>query len=119
MNEKSVVSRKENEGQLREVKAFKQKKITGEGVRDNAISSDKWKSLIKKVVKAGKGKMSLSFYSAVSNLSKIPTTTSFNCRKYIRHNKSTDQILVSLYNELDLSGELPVYCDTSLISEYQ
>lgn len=119
MNEKSVVSRKENEGQLREVKAFKQKKITREGVRDNAISSDKWKSLIKKVVKAGKGKMSLSFYSAVSNLSKIPTTTSFNCRKYIRHNKSTDQILVSLYNELDLSGELPVYCDKSLISEYQ
>lgn len=99
------------------MKAFRQKKITGEGVRDNAISSDKWKSLIKKVVKAGKGKISLSFYSAVSNLSKIPTTPSFKCRKYIRHNESTDHILVSLYNELDLSGELPVYCDTSLICE--
>lgn len=63
--------------------------------------------------------MSLSFYSVVSNLSKIPTTISFKCRNCIRHNKSTDQILVSLYNELDLSGELPVYCDTGLISEYQ
>lgn len=36
------------------MKAFKQgkKKVTGEGVRDNAISNDKLKSLIKKVVKA-------------------------------------------------------------------
>lgn len=63
--------------------------------------------------------MSSSFYSVVSNLSKIPTIISFKCRNYSRHNKSTDQIPVSLYNELDLSGELPVYCDTSLISEYQ
>lgn len=63
--------------------------------------------------------MSLSFYSVVSNLSKIPTTIAFKCRNYIRHNKSTDQILVSPCNELDLSGELPVYCDTSLISEYR
>jgi len=60
-----------------------------------------------------------SFYSVVSNLSKIPTTISFKYRNYIRHNKSTDQTLVSLYNELDLSGKLPVYCDTNLISEYQ
>lgn len=32
------------------------KKITGEGVRDNVISSDKWKSLIKKLVKEEEGK---------------------------------------------------------------